>query len=194
MPKLLTRALILGLFMVAGCVPTQKEQPQAPAQPSYPVVGGAAMYPTYTIYQNLRNSNDHRTLIAAIDAAGVSARLSGQGAYTLFAPTDAAFRLLPNGTIDALMDPRSRPELTRVVDAHIVEGAKTRSQIMADIQAGGGHASYRALGGGTLRVTMEGGRIVVIDPNGRRSPVSHADIRSANGVFHVVDAVLLPDS
>lgn len=197
MPKLLLiRALALSLIAaVAACVPAQKEQPQAPAAPSYPTVGGATMYPSYTLYQNLQNSNAHKTLISAITAAGAAPKLSSQGDFTLFAPTDTAFRSsLPNGTVEALMHPRSRPELTGVVNAQIVEGAKTRSEIMADIQAGGGHATYRTLAGGTLRVTMEGGRIVITDPNGRRATVEQADVASANGVFHVTESVLLPST
>ena len=195
MLKLLHRVLALSLIAaVAACVPAQKEQPQAPVAPSYPTVGGATMYPNYTLFQNLQNSNDHKTLVAAITAAGATPRLSGEHGYTLFAPTDAAFRLLPNGTIEALMHPSSRPELTGVVGVHIVPGEKTRSDIMADVQAGGGHATYRTTQGGNLRVSMEGGRIVVTDPNGRRSPVAQADIDSANGVFHVTEAVLLPSS
>ncbi|WP_158274712.1 fasciclin domain-containing protein [Sphingosinicella humi] len=197
MPKLLlSRLLALSMVAaVAACVPAQKEQPQAPAAPSYPTVGGATMYPNYTLYQNLQNSGDHKTLVSAITAAGAATRLSSQGDFTLFAPTDTAFRTsLPNGTVEALMDPRSRPELTGVVNAHIVEGAKPRSQIMSDIQSGGGHASYRTLGGANLRITLESGRIVVTDPNGRRATVEQADIASANGVFHVTQSVLLPSS
>src|SRR3546814_618545 len=195
MLKLLPRALALCLIAaVAACVPAQKEQPKAPAAPSYPVVGGATMYPNYTIFQNLQNSSDHETLVAAITAAGAAPRLSGDHGYTLFAPTDAAFRLLPHGTIEALMHPRSRQELAGVVGAHIVPGAKSRSEIMADVQSGGGHANYRTVQGGNLRVTMEAGRIVVTDPNGRSSTVAHADVASCNGVFHVTEAVLLPAS
>ena len=197
MPKLLLSRL-MALSMVAAvvaCVPAEKEQPQAPAAPSYPTVGGATMYPNYTLYQNLQNSGDHKTLVAAIGASGAATRLSSQGDFTLFAPTDTAFRTsLPNGTVEALMDPRSRAELASVVNAHIVQGAKTRSQIMADVQAGSGHASYRTLGGANLRVTMEGGRIVITDPNGRRATVEQADITSANGVFHVTQSVLLPST
>jgi uncharacterized surface protein with fasciclin (FAS1) repeats len=193
MPKLLTRALALCFIATAvACVPQQKEQPQAPVAPTYPTVGGATMYPNYTIFQNLQNSNDHKTLVAAITGAGASATLSGEHGYTLFAPTDAAFRRLPNGTIEALMHPRSRPELTGVVNVHLVPGAKTRSEIMADIQAGGGRATYRTAVGDEIRITMEGGRMVVSDANGRRSAVAQADIDSSNGVFHVVEAVLLP--
>src|SRR3546814_650562 len=65
---------------------------------------------------------------------------------------------------------------------------------MADVQSGGGHANYRTVQGGNLRVTMEAGRIVVTDPNGRSSTVAHADVASSNGVFHVTEAVLLPSS
>lgn len=193
MAKLLTRALALCLMAaVASCAPVPPPPPPAPVAPSHPVVGGATMYPSYTIYQNLQSSADHRTLVSAINASGAATRLQSQGSYTVFAPDDSAFRLLPTGTVEALMHPRSRQELASLVNYHIIPGARTRSQIMADIQAGRGRATYRTAQGTNLFVTMQGGQIVLTDVNGRRSTVSQADISQVNGTFHVVNGVLLP--
>ncbi|HEV2747391.1 MAG TPA: fasciclin domain-containing protein [Allosphingosinicella sp.] len=192
MAKLFAHAMALCLVLAAGCVPQPAPPPPPPAAPSYPMVGGAVMDPRFTIFENARKSADHRILISVLAGSGLGRTLSSAGAYTLFAPTDMAFRLLPNGTIEALLHPRSRPELVRVAAYHVVPGSKTRSQIMADLQAGGGVASYRTQRGEMLRVTMQAGRVVLVDGNGRRSSVTQADVAHANGVLHVVDAVLLP--
>ncbi|MCP4635243.1 MAG: fasciclin domain-containing protein, partial [Methyloversatilis sp.] len=71
----------------------------------YPMVGGAAMYPTKNIIENAVNSKDHTTLVAAVKAAGLVGTLSGPGPFTVFAPTNAAFAKLPAGTVDKLVMP-----------------------------------------------------------------------------------------
>ena len=77
----------------------------APASARNPMVGGAAMYPTRTIVQNAINSKDHTTLVAAVKAAGLVDTLSGNGPFTVFAPTNAAFAKLPGGSVDYLVKP-----------------------------------------------------------------------------------------
>lgn len=191
MPKLIARGALLALLAVTACVPTPPPPPPKPA-PALPVVGGATMYPNFNFFQNTQNSKDHTTLVAALNAAGLAPTLSGTIPYTVFAPTNVAFARLPNGTVDALMHPRSRPELVKLLNYHLVPGTKTRSQIQADVQASGGTASYRTAQGGTLRVQMFGGAIAILDMNGRRTSVTQADVTQSNGVMHVVDNVLLP--
>jgi len=186
-----TAPLVLALALLGGCIPPAEAPPPAatpPAATAPAVVGGATMQPNLSIVQNLRNSRDHTTLVAAIQAAGLAGTLSSTGPYTLFAPTNAAFARLPNGTVEALMQTRSRPELSRLLTYHVVAGAKTRAQIAADARSGGGTATYRTLQGATIRV----GGTAVTDANGRRSTITQADVRHSNGVMHVIDTVLLP--
>lgn len=196
MPRPTARRLALCLVLLLGaCTPAVQAPPPPPAAPpapTHPVVGGAAMDPGHTFVQNLGASADHATLAAAIRASSAATILASAGSYTLFAPTDAAFGLLPNGTIEALMSPRSRIELDGVVNAHILQGARTRGQIEADIVAGGGQALYRSLSGQTVRATRIGDAIVLTDGNGRQARIIQGDVTQANGVLHVVDAVLLP--
>ncbi len=88
----------------------------------FPMVGGAAMYPTKNIVQNAVNSKDHTTLVAAVKAAGLVDTLSGPGPFTVFAPTNAAFAKLPAGTVDTLVKPENKATLTKILTYHVVPG------------------------------------------------------------------------
>jgi uncharacterized surface protein with fasciclin (FAS1) repeats len=187
--------LLAATLIASACAAPVAEAPQpADAAPSTsnPMVGGAVMYPTYSIVQNAANSRDHTTLVTAVRAAGLADTLSGAGPYTLFAPTNDAFARLPRGTVDALMAPGNRALLARILNYHVVPGKKTRAQIAADSQAGGGSASYRTAEGTPIRVAVQGNSIVVTDLHGNRSSVSIPDVMQLNGVIHVLDGVLLP--
>jgi uncharacterized surface protein with fasciclin (FAS1) repeats len=193
MSKLLP--LLAGLLLASACAAPVEETPApAAARPAVtnPVVGGSPMYATYNIVQNASNSNEHRTLVSAVRAAGLADTLSGAGPYTVFAPTDAAFQRLPQGTLDALMVAGNRALLARLLNYHVVPGSKTRAQIASDMRAGGGAASYRTLEGSLIRVTVQGDMLVVTDIHGNRSNVTIGDVIQSNGVIHVLDGVLLP--
>src|SRR5216110_1373455 len=104
-------------------------------------VGGAAMYPSKNIIQNALNSKDHTTLVAAVKAAGLVDTLSGAGPFTVFAPTNAAFAKLPAGTIDKLVEPDMKDQLTKVLTYHVVAGRLSSSDIAAKIRMGHGSAT-----------------------------------------------------
>jgi uncharacterized surface protein with fasciclin (FAS1) repeats len=185
-------AALLGLSACAAPT-TQAPAPAAPAAPvANPTIGGAAMDAARSIGANLARSNDHRTLVAALSAAGLLERLQGDGSFTLFAPSDAAFARLPRGTMESLMVPASRAVLAQLLNYHVVAGSKTGVQMMADIAAGGGVATYQTANGTPIRLSREGERIMVQDVHGNRTPVSIADARASNGILHVLDGVLLP--
>src|SRR5258707_3304905 len=86
------------------------------------MVGGAAMYSNKDIIDNAVNSKDHTTLVAAVKAAGLVPTLKGPGRFTVFAPTNAAFAALPAGTVDTLLKPENKPQLTKVLTYHVVVG------------------------------------------------------------------------
>lgn len=120
------------------------------------------------------------TLVAAVKAAGLAETLQGEGPFTVFAPTDAAFAKLPPGTVEALLaDPAA---LRNVLTFHVIPGRV----VAADIVRANG-ASPRAVNGGTLDVVVRDGRVYV---NGAQ--VVSADVQATNGVIHVIDSVLLP--
>src|ERR1700677_5054987 len=79
------------------------------------MVGGAAMYPSKNIVENALNSKDHTTLVAAVKAAGLVETLEGDGPFTVFAPTNEAFNMLPAGTVETLLNPENKGQLTTVL-------------------------------------------------------------------------------
>ncbi|MDB5898963.1 MAG: hypothetical protein JWP22_3346 [Ramlibacter sp.] len=156
------------------------------------MVGGAAMYPGKDIIDNAVNSKDHTTLVAAVKAAGLVGTLKSAGPFTVFAPTNAAFSMLPAGTVDTLLKPENKGTLTQVLTYHVVPGRIDAAALAQQIQAGGGKATLQTVSGGTLTASMRGNDVIVTDAKGNASVVTTADVYQSNGVIHVVDHVLLP--
>ncbi len=155
-------------------------------------VGGAPMYANKDIIDNAVNSKDHTTLVAAVKAAGLVDTLKGTGPFTVFAPTNSAFGALPAGTVDTLLKPENKGQLTKVLTYHVVPGKIDAAALMKQIDAGGGKAMLKTASGGTLTATASGKTVSVMDESGGTSKVTIADVNQSNGVIHVVDKVLLP--
>ena len=145
------------------------------------VIDAVLLPPTNTIYDIVSNSPDHTTLKAAIDACSLDGVLSGPGPFTLFAPTDAAFNLLPAGTVTALLN--DIPQLTDILKHHVV-GSSVMSTMLTNNQV------VTTLNGTDITVTINSMGDVFID----NAQVVVADIVADNGVVHVIDAVLLPST
>jgi uncharacterized surface protein with fasciclin (FAS1) repeats len=158
-----------------------------------PMVGGAAMYPTKTIVDNAMNSADHTTLVAAVKAAGLVDTLKGNGPFTVFAPTNAAFDQLPAGTVENLLKPENKSMLTKVLTYHVVAGKYDSKALAKLIAKGKGKASLKTVSGGTLWAMMDGSNIVLRDEKGGTSTVTTADVYQSNGVIHVINKVLMPN-
>src|SRR3954469_11900478 len=186
------RKLYPLLFVVATLFATSS-MATAQMMKDNPMVGGAAMYPSKTIVANAMNSADHTTLVAAVKAAGLVDTLKGNGPFTVFAPTNAAFEQLPAGTVDNLLKPENKSMLTKVLTYHVVAG-KYDSQALAKLIAKGkGKASLKTVSGGTVWAMMDGNNIVLRDEKGGTSTVTTADVYQSNGVIHVVNMVLMPN-
>ena len=120
------------------------------------------------------------TLVAAVTAADLVETLSGDGPFTVFAPTNDAFGALPAGTVDTLLEPANREKLTSVLTFHVVSG----KLLAADLSDG---QTLTTVQGQTLTVKIDGATVTV---NG--VPVVQADVEASNGVVHVIGGVLLP--
>jgi len=158
------------------------------------MVGGAPMLASKDIIDNAVNSKDHTTLVAAVKAAGLVETLKGPGPFTVFAPTNAAFAALPAGTVDTLLKPESKPTLTKVLTYHVVAGKYDAAALSKMIADGKGMASLKTVAGGTLTAKASGNAVMVTDEKGGTATVTIADVYQSNGVIHVVDKVLLPNS
>lgn len=157
-----------------------------------PMVGGAAMYSNKDIIDNAVNSKDHTTLVAAVKAAGLVNTLKGDGPFTVFAPTNAAFDKLPAGTVATLLKPENKEKLVKILTYHVVAGKMDSKAIAAAIKKGNGKTELTTLNGGKLWAWMEGKKLILKDEKGGLSTVTIADVMQKNGVIHVVDTILMP--
>ena len=119
------------------------------------------------------------TLVAAVQAAGLVDTLKGEGPFTVFAPTDAAFAALPAGTVEDLLKPENKDKLVSILTYHVVPGKVMSGDLSEGMKAA-------TVQGGEVTITLDGGAKV----NG--ATISAADIEATNGVIHVIDAVILP--
>lgn len=157
------------------------------------MVGGEAMYPMKDIVANAMNSKDHTTLVAAVKAADLVATLQGPGPFTVLAPTNSAFNMLPAGVVDGLLKPESRKQLTGVLTYHVLPGKLDMAAIAAAIKKGGGKAMLKTVQGQELTFAMNGPKnISVWDATGAYANISVYDVLQSNGVIHVIDHVLMP--
>jgi uncharacterized surface protein with fasciclin (FAS1) repeats len=164
----------------------------APALAKNPMVGGAPMYPSKTIVENAVNSKDHTTLVAAVKAAGLVDTLSGPGPFTVFAPTNAAFAALPAGTVETLVKPENKAQLTKILTYHVVPGTYTSRDLMALAKKNGGEAELKTVEGGSLTVMQKGKGLYVADDKGNTARVTTANVMQSNGVIHVINKVEMP--
>ena len=158
------------------------------------MVGGAEMFPDKNIVENAVNSKDHTTLVAAVKAAGLVETLSGAGPFTVFAPTNEAFAALPAGTVDGLLKPESKDQLTKILTCHVLPTEAMSDAIAKMVQDGGGMTKVKTVGGCELTVKAADGKVMVEDESGGVANVTIADVDQSNGVIHVIDKVLLPKS
>lgn len=135
---------------------------------------------------------DDAKFAAAIKAAGLEGVLAGPTPYTLLVPNDAAFDRLPTGTLDALMKPAGRKQLTALLTNHILPGTMLAADIGKAIDSGGGKTQIATLGGGTLTASRSGAAIVLTDSAGTKGTVIGNEGQRSNGVIHHLDTVLMP--
>ena len=133
------------------------------------------------IIQTAQSNGSFNTLVAAVEAAGLSDTLKGDGPFTVFAPTDEAFAKLPAGTVEKLLLPENRDQLTAILTYHVVAGKVTSSQVVK-------LDSATTVNGQSVDIMTKGG-VVMIDG----ATVAAVDVMASNGVIHVIDEVILPN-
>lgn len=141
-------------------------------------LGSTAAYAADIVDTAVSNGS-FKTLVAAVQAAGLAETLKGAGPFTVFAPTDEAFAALPAGTVDDLLKPENKEKLTKILTYHVVSG-KVMSGDLKD---------------GTKTATVEGAEVTIDLDNGAMvndAKVVTADVAADNGVIHVIDKVLMP--
>lgn len=182
-------AAAASVFALAACSPATEEGTPAVAPPPVeaietPITDQALPVEDLTLVDVAATNPDFSTLLAAIDAAGLSETLAGPGPYTVFAPTNEAFAALAPGELDALLLPENKDKLTRIVSYHVIPGKVLAADVPAE-DAGVATASINNLALAVRR--LADGTVMV-----NQYTVTNSDLQASNGVIHVIDGVLIP--
>jgi uncharacterized surface protein with fasciclin (FAS1) repeats/uncharacterized membrane protein YuzA (DUF378 family) len=160
------------MLMVAGTLQAQSAQEKATGPAS--------------IVETAIGAGQFKTLVTALKAADLVTALEGKGPFTVFAPTDAAFAKLPQGTVEALLQDKAK--LSAILTYHVVPGVVTAADLAARADMKG-YVTLKTLNGAELRIHLMGKAVHVGD---KMANVTGADVRASNGIIHVIDAVVLP--
>ena len=187
-------AIIAAAFMVASCGQKKEEQTQE-------VIEEVVEEVQETVVEEIRTpnivevavSNDQfTTLVAAVTAADLVEALSGEGPFTVFAPTNDAFGKLPEGTVESLVQPDNKETLTGILTYHVVSGKFESAAVIEAITSNGGTFTVETLQGGTIDLSIENDSVVLTDAKGSKATVIIPDVAASNGVIHAIDAVVMP--
>lgn len=175
--------MLLSLPAFAKSCDSARADKSSEAGQSQPMAGGpsGATRPSNIVQIASRNAS-FTTLTRALKAAGLVDTLSGQGPFTVFAPTDAAFAALEKqapGTLEMLLKPENKAKLVKVLTYHVVSGSVMSNQLKT--------GSVKTVEGSPVMVNLNGGKVMVNQAN-----VISADIEASNGVIHVIDTVIVP--
>lgn len=173
------RSIVPAALLLAAC------GGEATSKPAQDVTNSGTVSSTAgasDILATAEAAGQFKTLAAAIKAAGLEETLKGAGPFTVFAPTDEAFKKLPAGTVESLLKPENKDKLTAVLTYHVVSG-KVPSTDAVKL------TSAKTVNGKALKLAVQGSDLVLDG----KAKVVKADINASNGVIHVIDAVVIPE-
>ncbi|MGB3608615.1 MAG: fasciclin domain-containing protein [Psychroserpens sp.] len=132
------------------------------------------------------------TLVAAVKAADLVETLSGDGPFTVFAPTNDAFAKLPKGTVETLLKPENKSKLSGILTYHVISGKYEATAVIEAINSNNGKFMVETVNGGSITLSLSGDSVMLTDANGTTSTVVMADVAASNGVIHAIDTVVMP--
>ncbi len=180
--RIVAIATAVSIFALQASAQTPTQQPPT------------AKASTNTIMDVARGSKSNSTMLSAVKAAGMEETLNGSGPYTVFAPSNEAFSKLSTGKADSLFQPEGKKDLNNILSYHVVQGNHDFNTLSADIEKGNGKAVLNTVSGEILTASLENGKIILTDSKGGKATVATNDIKSSNGVYHVIDSVLSPEA
>ncbi|MGL5033147.1 MAG: fasciclin domain-containing protein [Microcystaceae cyanobacterium] len=169
-----TKSQKTSAHLVAGGMKSPTSEKTKPT-----TTGATTETTTGTIVEVAAGNDSFKTLVAAIQAAGLVETLSGKGPFTVFAPTDKAFAALPKGTVENLLKPENKAKLQKVLTYHVIAGEVTSKMVKP--------GNVNTAEGSPVKISVNGDKVMV-----GRANVIAVDVDASNGVIHVIDQVLLP--
>lgn len=153
-----------------------------------------ASYSAPSIVGLASGSEDLSTLVAAVSAAGLVDTLDSSGPFTVFAPTNAAFEKLPEGTVATLVKPENKNTLTGILTYHVVSGEVKAADLLSAISENDGQFMFPTVNGDMLTASVSGQDVILTDSTGGISRITATNLGASNGVVHLIDRVVMPQS
>lgn len=139
------------------------------------------------------SANDNfTTLVAAVTAANLGETLSGDGPFTVFAPTNDAFAKLPAGTVDMLLKPENIDKLKSILTYHVVSGKFDAATVIDAIKANNNKYTVTTVQGAKIDLSLKDDKVMLTDATGAMATVVMPDVAASNGIIHAIDAVVMP--
>jgi uncharacterized surface protein with fasciclin (FAS1) repeats len=189
--KSILSLVVLGVVM-ASCGGEKKSKETTTTDTTVVVTDTVQVAETPNIVSVADANADFSTLVAAVKAANLVETLSGEGPFTVFAPTNAAFEKLPAGTVETLLKPENAAKLTALLTYHVVSGKFEAAAVIEAITKNNGKFTVTTVQGGKIDLTLKDGKVILTDAKGGMSTVILADVAASNGVIHAIDSVVMP--
>ncbi len=145
-----------------------------------------------TIVDVAASNNDFSTVVTAVKAADLVSALQGEGPFTVFAPTNAAFGKIDKPTLGSLLQPENKAALANILTYHVVPSKLMASDVVAALKKNNGKVEVKGLNGHVLSVMSKDDKIWIKDQQGNYSEIVATDVKADNGVIHVIDTVVMP--
>ncbi|MCE2612190.1 fasciclin domain-containing protein [Flavobacteriaceae bacterium D16] len=190
--KLLSIVALSAIFLSA-CGEKKKEKTEEVMEEATEVVEEAMEeVTTPNIVEVAAGNEAFSTLVTAVTAADLAGTLSGEGPFTVFAPTNDAFAKLPEGTVASLLEPDSKDALTGILTYHVVAGKFEAAAVIEAINNNDGKFTVTTVQGGSIDLSLSDGNVILTDAKGGTATVVIADVAASNGVIHAIDTVVMP--
>lgn len=147
---------------------------------------------TPTIVGVAASNENFTTLVAAVKAADLVSVLNSDGPFTVFAPVNAAFDKLPEGTVANLLKTENKETLTAILTYHVIAGKFMATDVVNAIKKGNGSFEITTVQGTKLVASIKGENVILTDENGNSSTIIITDVEASNGIIHAIDSVVMP--
>ncbi|TMM28773.1 fasciclin domain-containing protein [Polaribacter aestuariivivens] len=181
---------LVGMFTTTSCKDSKKEEVKKETTEVVAETKKTEMEPN--IVEVAVGNENFSTLVAAVKAADLVETLSGEGPFTVFAPTNDAFEKLPEGTVATLLKPENKSTLSGILTYHVVAGKFNAAAVVDAIQSNNGAFEIKTVQGGLLVASLDGENVMLKDEKGNMSKIIMTDVMASNGVIHAIETVVMP--
>jgi uncharacterized surface protein with fasciclin (FAS1) repeats len=190
--KFITLLLMVSLVTTYSCVNSkEKKEVEVETEMEMETQEEEEIEEVGTIVEVAVSNDNFTTLVAAVKAADLVATLSSEGPFTVFAPVNAAFEKLPEGTVETLLKPENKEMLTAILTYHVVSGEFNAEAVIGAINDNNGKFEIKTVQGEMLTASLVDGKVILTDATGNTATVVMTDVEASNGIIHAIDTVVM---